>query len=346
MFVLPILVTLGVALAVGYMLDRAKVPGGMMIGAVLGACVLGIATGLAEMPTMAKTVAQVVAGAFIGAGVSRQEMREMKTVLKPALVLLPSLLVINLIAGFLIYWLSPVDIMTAFMSCAPGGLSDIPMIAADLGADMSKVTLMQFVRFLMGIALFPSLIRVITRDEKKGAENVIKRERVRPDFVPALLTLAVAALGGWLGMISPVPSGTMAGAVVGSILFKYFYPRAQTPRILRKGAQCLSGAFVGASISMKQVSEIPHLVLPIIVLLVCYLLGGFIISRMLVKTRCFQTTEAMLAATPAGASDMALISADLGVHNVKLILLQVLRLVVVISFFPTILHFVASAFGY
>ena len=37
---------------------------------------------------------------------------------------------------------------------------------------------------------------------------------------------------------------------------------------------------------------------------------------------------------------MALISADLGVSNVKLIVLQVLRLVVVVLVFPSILSFV------
>lgn len=344
--VLPILVTLAVAFAFGYTLDRLKVPGGMMIGAVIGTCLLGVTTGYAQIPKIAKTTAQVIAGAFIGAGVSREEMREMRTVVKPAAILLPGLLVINIVAGLLIFLTGPIDLMTALMSCTPGGISDIPMIAADLGADTSKVTLMQFVRFMMGIALFPSLIRIITKDDQKEKETVLTRKKVEPSLMPTLLTLAVAAFSGWLGMISPMPSGTMAGAVLGSILFKYFYPRAQTPRFIRKAAQCLSGAYVGASIGMQQIAEIPFLLLPIVILLGCYLFGAFVISKLLVKAKCFNRTEAMLAATPAGASDMALISADLGVQNVKLILLQVLRLVVVISFFPAILKLVASAFGY
>ena len=55
--------------------------------------------------------------------------------------------------------------------------------------------------------------------------------------------------------------------------------------------------------------------------------------------------EAMLAATPAGASDMALISADLGILNAKLIVLQVLRLITVVLVFPSILSVVVSLFG-
>ena len=55
--------------------------------------------------------------------------------------------------------------------------------------------------------------------------------------------------------------------------------------------------------------------------------------------------EAMLAATPAGASDMALISADLGIRNAKLIVLQVLRLITVVLVFPSILSVVVGLFG-
>ena len=55
--------------------------------------------------------------------------------------------------------------------------------------------------------------------------------------------------------------------------------------------------------------------------------------------------ETMLAATPAGASDMALISADIGVNSRELVELQVIRLVVVVSLFPQIIVWVASAFG-
>ncbi len=53
----------------------------------------------------------------------------------------------------------------------------------------------------------------------------------------------------------------------------------------------------------------------------------------------------MLAATPAGASDMALISADLGIHNIRLIFLQVMRLIAVITLFPALLKWIADWLG-
>ena len=117
------------------------------------------------------------------------------------------------------------------------------------------------------------------------------------------------------------------------------------PRILRKCAQLLSGAYVGASIGAAQLRLLTQLGLPVVILITGYTLGCFVIGYLLYKAGSFNRREGMLAATPAGASDMALISADLGVSNVKLIVLQVLRLIVVVLVFPSILSFVVHLFA-
>ena len=48
--------------------------------------------------------------------------------------------------------------------------------------------------------------------------------------------------------------------------------------------------------------------------------------------------EGYLTATPAGASDMALISSDLGVDSPDLIVLQLMRMLIVVMAFPQILY--------
>ena len=339
---IQLMLTILCALAVGYLLDRIHLPGGMMIGAVIGACLLGVTTGQANMPGPAKTIAQIIAGAFIGSGITRDDVRQMKTVVKPALILIPCLLVINLISGLLIWRVSELDLMTALMCCVPGGISDIPMIAADLGADPSVVVTMQFIRLVLGIGCFPLMIRAVTGKDDAGRTEVIKTKK-KKDFQAGyvVLTFAVAAVCGMIGKVSPMPSGTMGFATLGSIAFACAFPgKAQMPRLLRKLAQLLSGAYVGASIGAAQLRMLTTLGLPVVILIAGYTFGCFVIGFLLYRADCFSRREGMLAATPAGASDMALISADLGVSNVKLVVLQVLRLVVVVLVFPSILSFV------
>ena len=49
--------------------------------------------------------------------------------------------------------------------------------------------------------------------------------------------------------------------------------------------------------------------------------------------------------TPAGAGDMALISADVGVSSPRLILVQIYRLLIATAIFPHLCLLLARAFG-
>jgi len=335
--------TFAAALLAGLALARLKVPGGMMLGAAIGACAFNLAFGAAQMPALSKTIAQVVVGAFIGSGVNRQELKQMKGALKPALTVILGLLALNVLTGLLIHRFSSLDLLTALMSTTPGGISDMPIVAAEMGADASKVLVLQFIRFAIGIGVFPSLIGGLTREEAQNSGEAVSRpKREGSGWLPVLLTLAAAAACGLLGRLSGLPAGTMAFATIGSIVFKLLYPGAFIPAWLRRGAQCLSGAFIGASIGFSQVRDMLSLPVPILILLLSLLTGTLALGYLLFRMRAFTLREGMLAATPAGASDMALISADLGISNINLVLMHVMRVIAVITFFPAILKWLAG----
>ncbi len=337
---MTIVYTLLAAFAVGWLLDRLHVPGGMMVGAVIGACALNLLTGLAGMLGEAKTAAQIVAGAFIGSGVRREDLKQMRSILQVSAIVIGCLFVVNVVSGLVITLVSPLDPLTALMSTTPGGLSDIPIIASEMGAEPAPVLAMQLVRFVLGIAVFPWLIGRLPKEEQKAAGGAAYKAP-KGDLPHTLLTLLVATGFGLLGRLSGMPGGTMAFATLGAIGFKLLYPKACLIKPVRKAAQCLSGAYVGAGIGMAQLLALRHLALPVVVLVVSYTLGAIVIGGLLQRRGVFNRRESLLAATPAGASDMALISADLGVYNVQLTLLQVMRLIVVITLFPTLLQAIA-----
>lgn len=340
---MSIIYTLLAAAAVGLVLNRLRVPGGMMLGAVIGACAVNLALGDIRMPALFKTAAQIVAGAFVGAGVSRGELVEMRKALKPAIIVILGLFILNVFSGLVIHRITSIDLLTALLCTTPGGISDIPIVAADMGADTSKVLVMQFVRYIVGIGIFPALIGKITSHETQGTGEAAQEKKPGGEgFVPVLLTLLAATAAGLLGQAAGIPAGTMAFATVGSIAFKLLYPKASLPRNVRRAAQCLSGAYVGAGIGMAQLMELRFLGWPALVLVVTLAAGTLIIGTVLKRMGVFSFREAMLASTPAGASDMALISADLGIRNIRLILLQVMRMICVITLFPSLLKLVAK----
>ena len=52
----------------------------------------------------------------------------------------------------------------------------------------------------------------------------------------------------------------------------------------------------------------------------------------------------MLMMTPAGASDMALIAADIGVNSPSLVVMQIFRMLMAASVFPQICYQIAKLF--
>ena len=144
--IMQFLLTLFVGAAAGFLFLKGKIPGGMMVGALVGAVILNIGTDLAYMPSTARMAAQITAGAFIGATIKKSDVRHMPKLAKPAVILLSGMLVLNLVMGSVIHAVSGLDWMTSFFCAVPGGMSDVPIIAADMGANGAAVALTQFFR--------------------------------------------------------------------------------------------------------------------------------------------------------------------------------------------------------
>lgn len=340
------LLTITAGTAAGYVLSKLKVPGGMMIGSIAGAAALNIATSMAYMPYVGRLAAQIIAGAFIGVGLEKSDLARIKTIYKPASVLLLGMLILNIISGFLIYRSSSLDLTTSLMSAVPGGISDIPIISEEMGADSANVALLQFVRLVFGLGVFPSMISKVSNWKmfrQKSQTEIYKRTVSNDNSAQhMLLTLAVAGVFGTIGKMSGMPSASLVFSMVSVIIFKLTTGKACMPRSMRRFAQVLAGCYIGSSFTMNDAMELKNLVVPSLILLAGYFIACFIIGSILNKKYSLPIDEAMLATTPAGASDMALISADIGIESADVIVLQIIRMISAVSVFPQIIRLIVS----
>jgi membrane AbrB-like protein len=233
------------------------------------------------------------------------------------------------------------------MSVMPGGVRDTPIIAAIMGADGTKVAVMQLVRQILGIGVFPALIFVYDNKQNKGepdrGREVFKDKRQKSktkSWQAFLCTAAVAVIFGLLGDISGITAGSFVFAIVTVLVLKLVFDFAYIPKGLKKCAQVLSGCYLGSTMGLSDVLSLRYLLIPLAVIVLGYAANCYLTGIIISQTCGFTRKEAMLITTPAGASDMALISEDLGVENTDIIILQVLRAVVVMSLFPQIISLV------
>ena len=199
--------------------------------------------------------------------------------------------------------------------------------------------------------LYPTLIDLLGRHfdplpEQVETVETLQSAKTKKQILwsSVVVTLIVAFVAGYAGKLLHIPGGIMALATIATIGLKWFYPKAGIYPRLRQLAQLLAGAYVGSRIGLEQLLALGSLWKSAVILVICYSAGGYLIAYLMRKAHIFSYRESLLAATPAGASDMALIAADLGVQNARLIVLQVLRLILVLSLFPTIIVLFAKMF--
>jgi membrane AbrB-like protein len=153
-----------------------------------------------------------------------------------------------------------------------------------------------------------------------------------------LLTLALGCAASYLGWLTGIAGMTFVFPIVTALVLNLVFGLGFLPQRLRKIAQVLSGCFLGSSLVMEDVLEMRFLILPLLIMIGGYMLNGIVTGRILEKSCGFTRQEAMLITIPAGASDMALIAADMGIVNADISLLQVARLLAVMTFFPQIIN--------
>ena len=343
----------------GILFHKLKMPAGMLVGTIFAVAVLSVSTPYAVMPTSAKLVAQIITGAFIGTTISKEDILHLPRIFKPYLVVMGSFFILNCISGLLIYYISPMDLLTSLLCAMPSGVSDTPLIALDMGADAAQVALMQVVRMIFGLGGLPALIVLVDRlAERREGQNENAACEYPPDSpvisvqtpqkhsayaLPA--TLAASAVGGLFGKYLGIPAGTLAFAMLVTIVFKLLYTEAYMPRWCRKTAQVLSGCCIGTQITLSDILELRYMLLPAVILVVGYIINCVLTGHLMHRLFGISRREGMLCVSPAGATEMALISADLGVCSADLIVLQICRLIGVMAVFPQMFPFVISLLG-
>lgn len=364
------LLTTAIASGLGYGFYRLRIPAGLLVGSLVGAALLNILLGIAWMPLEAKWLAQVLAGTFIAASLDGAALRRIPHLIRPGLMIVFGMLLVNLLTGFLVFWLTPLDLMTSLMGTVPGGMSDVPLISADLGADLPKVATMQFSRLLVAVGLYPTFIRFWSRrrssvgnqvvkekpteksKEKSNEKSVVTSKETLKDKLtkPAsnwcvVYTLGVAIFAGGIGKDLGVPAGALVFSMVTILAVRFLGIEVAMPKYLKRIAQILSGAYVGSVFGVQDLAEMSHLVGPIVISNMGYLMLCIMMGRWLSHHFNMPLSEAMLATTPGGSSDMVLIASEMGVDSREVLVFQMMRLMMVVALFPFVLKIIVDMTG-
>jgi membrane AbrB-like protein len=342
-----------------------------MLGALAGVTVFNLATGAVSFPAWVTVFTQILAGGFIGMSITREIVLSLRGLIKPALLLCGGMILLGLIIGFALYAVSGFNLATCLLCAAPGGMSDIALISGSMGGDQSKVVGMHLVRLISVIGIYPVINRILLKrhiaaGQAAGAPGPGHTAAGLPSGVkpPSLypagaawpvkawwlarkngLTVALAAAGGVAGYFLGIPAGTLVFAMAAVGALNILTGKGYMSAPVRRFSQMLAGAMIAQSIGMAELSGMGGIALPAFVLVMIYLAGSQLIAYLMYRRFRVNRMTALFASAPAGASDMALLAADLGGNTPVIAMLHVTRLVSVISIFPQLIFLILRWFG-
>lgn len=322
-----------------------------MVGAIIFVAVLNLMTGISYFPRTVKVIVQAIAGGFVGQRISRRDLKELKVTIKPAVQLLFGIVGLTFATGFLIWAISPLTINTALLSSMPGGMSDVALISADVGADATQATLLQLVRYLIALLILPQIAqRLCEKSESTGGkalDNLYvpgQKDASAKTAENALKTIAIALIAGGIGKLSHIPAGTLVFALFATAMRNIKTEgKAYFPVRLRYVAQSCAGALVGCMVTMNAIRGIKELLLPALIVAINCALINYLLGFWIYKTNPYlELSTCLFASLPAGLSDMALISMDFGGDAPKVAILQLVRYCVTMAVLPTLIRLVAA----
>ncbi len=334
-----LIITLLTAFTGGIAALKMKIPAGAIIGSILSVAFINIAFGIPEIPIAIRVFTQILAGAFIGSRLTSKNVNEIKNLALPALILITTLMLSNIVLGLGLYFTSPLDLCTSLFAVVPGGITEMSVIADDMGADIAVVGLFQIARLLATLCLFPFIIARIMKSQKNGSDvcpvKYEHNEKIRYGDIGVSLLISAAA--GILGRLSGFPGGTLLFSVTATGYRKAKTDKGNIPKTISRIAQVLTGAYVGAKISIGTIQSFlplwPYVLIFVIINFITCLLSGLLMSRL---SRLDKIT-AVFCCTPAGSTDMALIASEFVEVTTPIAVLQLVRVIGVIGLFPSMI---------
>jgi uncharacterized protein len=149
----------------GLLLTALQVPAGTLLGAVLGSALARPAGNVdrSRLHTAVRVAGMVVLGCVSAAGLDTHTLETMLRILAPVVAGVVALLALNVVLARWLVRGHGLDATTAVMACAPGGFSELSVLAIKEGADVGAVAVVHLVRVLIVVlVIVPVLVLVLS----------------------------------------------------------------------------------------------------------------------------------------------------------------------------------------
>ncbi|MBT2573895.1 AbrB family transcriptional regulator [Bacillus sp. ISL-51] len=344
-----------ISAAGGFLLSFTGMSIAWMLGTLMAGCILSIvrprwlfmAPDRRGIHRRWLALGQMILGIELGQKLNLSVLSVLREHWLPVGIMLIFSIVMALFSGYALWRFSRTDMMTSFVGTAPGGLSAMPGIAQEVGANTAIVSLIQLIRVLLVVMTIPFLVIFLFAKQSGGtqeAAGAMTSGAVNAGLIPVLLT-AGFILAAWLASkgakLLKFPAPWLLGSMIGVAAAQIGVSGWAGEDILAwwpPEANQLSQIFLGATIGSKMYKSMftgVTRVLTVGFISSVGLIAAMILSAVIVsKLTGIPMITSVLAFAPGGIAEMAATSITLHEDSTFVVAVQVIRVILVIAMLP------------
>lgn len=206
--------TLVIGAVGGAALGLAKFPAGWLSGAIISVAIAALARRPVRVPRILGQCANIVLGISLGASVTPDSVARMGTWPASLAVLALAMACGSAVVVFYLHKVHDWDVLSALFASSPGGLSQALALAAETGADLRSVAMVQAMRVLVLSAGLPLCFAAFGIT---GSRPVVNPAVATVASMEELAVLVVAAIvSGLIAYRLRFPGGLLVGAMAAS----------------------------------------------------------------------------------------------------------------------------------
>ncbi|KAB7709167.1 AbrB family transcriptional regulator [Bacillus aerolatus] len=330
----------------GFFLSLSGLSIGWILGTLLTAALISFAfphfSGKKSIPKSWLYAGQFILGIELGQKINLSVLAIFQSHWMVIIVMLLLSIVLSLLSGFVLWKFSRSDMLTSFFGTAPGGISAMPAVAEEVGANTAVVSIIQTMRVFLVILIIPVIVSMWAVNP--GDPMAVQSTAPAFEIGTAAWTI-VLALVGWggyyVGKQLKFPAPWLLGSMTAIAIVQSFSSSfaghdmaAYWPHHFIVLSQILIAVSIGSRFHKKMFVGLKQTLIVAFIstlgLIAAMFASAYLVSK--VTGLAFITTA--LAFAPGGIAEMATTSVVLGADSTFVVAVQVLRILAVCLILP------------
>ena len=338
----------------GFLISLTNLSIGWMIGTFLAAAflsfwrptVLGGNGNQKGIPKYWLFMGQFILGIHLGQKINLTFLHVFKENWLAIILMLLLSIIFSLLSGLVLWKYSNTDMMTSFFGTAPGGLSAMPGIAEEAGANTAVVSIIQTMRVFLVILMIPLVASLSASANGNSANHVPIPVLTDPEFKIGMLLWTFALIGfayagyrliKYLRFPAPWLIGSMVGVAVAQSLGSFFIGSDIIPWWPHEViilSQIMIAASIGSRFQKSMFIGLKRTIMVSFLSTVGLIFSMVICAILVAKITEISLITSILAFAPGGIAEMTTTSVVLHGDSTFVVAVQVLRILIICVILP------------